>query len=353
MPPTTDKTPKAPAINKLLNIEGLRWHFNFFLNHSELAALARTCRGNHNAHQPDLNLAASKKLLQHVVLGEEKKAENLIAANPSLLLIESEAEDHSGRIIVGTAFQAALGAGDNLMWEMMKPYFLEIRELQEQAQKEQIDIGELSRLEMLKQYNKQFPGDIDQETAIDLKPFYEALVIAIINDADNGEAATAGFRTQLESSGKKVNKGHHFNMQHVIAAMTAYVDNFELFGSRKKRDTFWIKVIGFLQRQAPAHFAQAYCSGLMSVAGSLPPFKRCLDFYNGGVFFPVLLNQGLGFDFAVYCLPAGAASLRAMWCTQAGRAPLPVLKNYVKQKQTHLLDLNLSLKENRSKSLAV
>ncbi len=354
MPQTTDKTPKASSINKLLNIEGLRWHFNFFLNPSDLAALARTFRGNHHAYQPDLNLPASKKLLQHVVLGQQKAAEEMIAANPSLLLIESEAEDYSGRIIVGTAFQASLGAGDSLMWEMMKPYFLEIRELQEQAQKEQVDISELARLEMLKQYNKQFPGDIEQETAIDLMPFYEALVIAITNDADNGEVAITDFRTQLESSGKKVNKGHHFNMQHLIAVMTAYVDNFERLDSWANRDTFWIEVIGFVQRQIPAHFAQAHCSGLKSVADNPSTLKRCLKFYKGGRrFFPVLQNRGLGFSFAVYS-GNGRGRLHHL-----RRAPsfvdgaLPMLKNYVKQKQTQLLDLNLSLKESITHSLTV
>ena len=47
----------------------------------------------------------------------------MIDANPNLLLIQTEAKDYSGRTIRGTAFQAALGAEDERMWQMMKPYF--------------------------------------------------------------------------------------------------------------------------------------------------------------------------------------------------------------------------------------
>ena len=40
-----------------------------------------------------------------------------------LLLYKCEVEDYSGRKIIATPFQAALGAEDERMWGMMKPHY--------------------------------------------------------------------------------------------------------------------------------------------------------------------------------------------------------------------------------------
>ncbi|HFD2232710.1 TPA: hypothetical protein ACF9YZ_002373 [Legionella pneumophila] len=55
-------------------------------------------------------------------------------------MIKAKAKDYSGRTILGTAFQAAIGAGDKPMWEMMLPYF-----------------AGLEKGEALRQFHEQFP----------------------------------------------------------------------------------------------------------------------------------------------------------------------------------------------------
>jgi hypothetical protein len=57
------------------------------------------------------------------VHGEEEESEAIIKACPELLYYGAEVIDYSGRTIIATAFQAALGAEDMRMWEMMLPYF--------------------------------------------------------------------------------------------------------------------------------------------------------------------------------------------------------------------------------------
>jgi hypothetical protein len=50
-----------------------------------------------------------------VVKGNQEAAEGMIKANKRLLLTTSQASNYSGRIIKGTAFQAAVGTEDDLM----------------------------------------------------------------------------------------------------------------------------------------------------------------------------------------------------------------------------------------------
>jgi hypothetical protein len=97
----------------------------FFLNKS-LAALSMTCK---YVREPSSFELASRKLMQHVVFGEQFQANIMIKANPRLLLKKNQARDYSGRMIIGTPFQAALGAEDERMWNMMVFYFkkLEMR----------------------------------------------------------------------------------------------------------------------------------------------------------------------------------------------------------------------------------
>src|SRR6185437_5790629 len=64
-----------------------------------------------------------RKLLQHVIRGEEAEAKKMLEANPRLLLEKGMVTDYSGRRIEGTDFQLALGAEDVEMCEMIAPYF--------------------------------------------------------------------------------------------------------------------------------------------------------------------------------------------------------------------------------------
>ncbi len=131
-----------------------------------------------------------------------------------MLLIKSKAVDYSGRIIIGTAFQAAIGTGDKPMWEMMLPYF------------EGLEQGEA-----LRQFDEQFLNGIEDEiSAEEIKDYYNAIALAIINDENHGLSVIEGFRKEITCQ-KEITQGKHFNLQHLIAAYQAYIDNFNILGN--------------------------------------------------------------------------------------------------------------------------
>jgi len=289
-----------------------------FFSNQGLAALANTCG---DMHAELASTLTQRKLVQHVVHGEQNEAEVMIKANPRLLLIQTHAIDYSGRRIIGTPFQAALGAEDERMWAMMQPYFTQLES--------SID-GFSAQEEMNKQFNEQFPGDIIDVPVLELQSFYNQLATAIV---DNDDAALESLRNKITER-KEVKSGKHFNSQYLIAAYQAYTDNFNLLATWDNRDKFWKKVIGYVQRQMSANYAQAYCSGIKSVIDDSNQFKRTLDLSDGSKFFPLAASVGPGFDCGVYSYHRAHAYAQsdAVMCGVS----LSRLSNYVEQKQNHL-----------------
>jgi hypothetical protein len=186
---------------------------------------------------------AAKKLLSHVVRGEQDEAKEMIAANPGLLLIQTEAENNSGRTIQGTAFQAALGAEDEHMWQMMMPY--------------------MDDKTMRDQFDEQFPDGIEDIPASDLQPYYDDLLSTIIWNYHGGLSAIDAFRVKITQN-NHITSGKHFNMQHLVAACQAYIDFYRKFDSDEPLimteegeglERFWNRVVGYIQRQMPANYA--------------------------------------------------------------------------------------------------
>ncbi len=232
-------------------------------------------------------LRESSKLLHYVVRGDEDRAKAMIEANPELLLYKSKAEDYSGRTIIGTPFQAAIGAGDALMWEMMIPYFNKL----------QSDRVITSAQEVMKQqYEQQFSVDWKRtESKESLKAYYEGLADMIAQGSDVCDQALRAFRANLTRQ-KEIRFGHHFDINHLTAAYQAYVDKYDDLRTWANQKRFWVEVIGFVQSQLPANHAQAHCSGLKNVADDFASLKRGLKLYNGDSFY----DLGLGRYFAVY-----------------------------------------------------
>src|SRR5688500_6820432 len=85
--------------------------FPCFFTDNDLFNLSLSSRILYSAAQPELTRSAPQKLLTYVILGEQDKANAMIKANPKWLLIQSKAVDYSGRTIIATPFQAAIGAG--------------------------------------------------------------------------------------------------------------------------------------------------------------------------------------------------------------------------------------------------
>ena len=298
-----------------------------FFTNKELSELSKTSRILYCLAKPELD---ARKLLSHVVLGEQDKAKAMIKANPKLLLIRTKAVDYSGRTIIGTAFQGALGAGDKPMWNMMLPY-----------------LESLEKGEALRQFHEQFPNGIEDDVlAEQLKDYYNALALAIINHADHGQSAIEEFRQGITSQ-KEIEQGKHFNLQHLLAAYQAYIDNFDALTTWDNRDLFWKKVIGYVQRQMTAYDAQVHCSGVKSVLDNENAFKRLFGFCNGGEFFPLSVDSGLGFDFGCYSV-AGRYAVALLGLTlsllaSAAWVGRGLLKSYVERKQMCLLDLESHL----------
>lgn len=284
---------------------------NFFDN-KDLGHLASASR----TFYPVVKEAQEQRLLSHVIQGRQLAAQAIIEVNPSLLLVKSKAVDYSGRTIIATPFQAALGAGDKPMWEMMLKF--------------------MEPEEALRQFREWFPNGIEEAPA-KLSIDYEVLANAIIGSDDGGLLAIQQFRNVITSQ-KEITYGAHFDLRHLLAAYQAYLNHFDALGPDwAKRDLFWKQVIGYVQRQMTAYDAQIHCSGVQSVLDNAQQFSRNLKFDNGQDFFPAGSDSGLGFDFA--CYSGGRHWVTARSLSMSG----PVLKNYVEQKQMHLQDLESHL----------
>jgi hypothetical protein len=292
-----------------------------FFNDKEPSNLLRTSNTPNTAATQEFNQC---ELLKHFVLGEQDKAETLIKAHPKWLLNKYLAQDYSGRTIIATPFQAAIGAGDKPMWEMILRY--------------------LEPLEALRQFREWFPNGIEEETsAKTLQVGYNAIVLEIIKGQTHGQAAISGFRDQITAQ-KEIRQGRHFNLNHLSAAYQAYIDNFDVLSSWENRDLFWNQVIGYVQRQMTAYDAQIYCSGVKKVLENPVAFSRALILANDCEFFPTSISSGVGFDFGVYSCHGS----KGFWQSQGG-VPVVVakeadgLKIYVEQKQMELQDLESHL----------
>ena len=333
-----------PDFEKLFTIDGVAHKIFYSLDSKkDQKELGIQNKLIYNFFKSELETIAAKQLLQYIVYGDEASAKKMLQANPSLLLVKSKVSDYSGRIIVGTAFQAALGAVDSLMWEMMEPYF---KRLEEQGSIE-------SAHETMKhQFDEQFPDGLRDEQAqkehAEIKHYYVTLAQNIANAANDAakNQIIETFRLAVDSTGKKIDSGKHFNMQHLEAAFDAYISQYEALEISRSQDMFWQKIIGFIQRQIPAHFAQAYCSGLKNLDDNADKLKRTLSLLDDTYFFPVKASSGVGFDFAIFSWRrTGLRAIgRSCISEEAAAATSRRLKQIVKQKQARLLDLDLSLK---------
>lgn len=298
------------------------------MRNTNFVSLSLSSRTLYAVAKPELKRrAVTHKLLKHVLLGEQTEACAMIKANPKLLLIKAEAKDYSGRTIIATPFQAAIGAGDKPMWEMMLPYF-----------------EGLEPKEALRQFHEWFPKEINYTPASELQPSYNALALAIIHDEDHGQSAIEAFRITI-SAQKEIRQGNHFNLQQLIAAYQAYIDNYDALGTWANRNLYWNQVISYVLRQMTTYDAQVYCSGARyTVDNDEDAFSRTLEFDTGEKFFPLQDGAGLGFDFGC-CSNYNHAVKRsvapAVWNGRC--ASMPILENYVEQKQTHLQDLESHL----------
>ena len=281
------------------------------LSDRSLALFARTSRYANQLARSELTERGVKKLLNHVIHGEQAEAKAMIEKSPNLLLETGRVTDYSGRTIEGTAFQLALGAedvatqdGEECMAEMIKRYLLEF----------------YTQEIMTEQYQAQFPEgwEIQEEKRVanDLAALYKVLdAIGKAKPTDTSykacedacESALVEFREYLESQAKAgiIKTGKHCNVQLLAEAFKLYDENYTAFGDSwdsPKNLLSWRKVCGFIQRYLPTCYAQAFSQGICYISEGKEPLKRSLEFRNdpGCFFFPLGVSRsGLGFNFAV------------------------------------------------------
>lgn len=237
------------------------------------------------------------QLVQFIVYGDLKKAEDLLKANPTLLrTLHTEkvtVKDYSRRKVKQTAFQAALCAMDDELCEMLANY--------------------LTKEEMDSQYQAIFPTGHEAyyqaQTAFDFAQIVDA--ISNSNPADVEKAlslelpnttplwvALEQFRADFT---KRSNQEVVFNPQHLIKAFELYDKKYNSWTSNQQ-DLFWRQVVGYVQRFLPANIAMDFAQGLYDRVENKVKSKRSFNFtYGGGSIFPLSLDSslaGLGYNFA-------------------------------------------------------
>ena len=245
-----------------------------------------------NLFQPHRLQKLAKKLLLHVMHGEQEEAEKMLKFHPELLTIEETATDYSGRTFKTTAFRYALWALDtrymcNMMLDCL-PYSEE---------------GEAIKEALLTQYMAQTHDGLDYK----------------LNGVTIHET--------------------HYDFSPIKAALQTYVDNYPFWLATVSRDAMndqWSKVVGLAQRYVPAHVAQHYCDSDESFyptpAFNKKTFGRSLEFYNyvtGRAQFwvaPRSPTSGLGVDFGIFRAGCHAsAGGNGRWAGRAARMAENVL----------------------------
>lgn len=245
------------------------------------AALSETCRYQHAFFQPQLD---AEKLLRYVLQGKAAEAKAMYEANPELLFMETSSKDYAAgidkdgkavhRVIEGSPFRAALGAGDYRMLEDMLTYVGRV------VDRKGNQIGHQLAAEQTVQ---QFPNGVDYPASTyDFGP----LVAAITTDPELIAERTARLATKevLQQFRNDfmpgvVSVGHHFNLNELIKACEVYNQNFNPWNS-KQLSFFFSQVIGYLERLLPTVDAQVLCQGIANMTEGNKPMERKLDLTN-------------------------------------------------------------------------
>lgn len=291
----------------------------------------------------------NKSLLELVVRGDEKAAKAILQNNPGLALTQGELSctDFSGREITGSAFKAALCAGDVKMAEMMIGAIEATNDVELQGR-------------MKQQFLEIFPNGVDahaeeqREAAFDFTPIFNAIKAAKPHQVKaaldlTGAGFQRGAETEVKSEVdltlvKDLNAFREaitvhflrekiFNPHHLLRAFEKHAKKFDEIDSWEKHDLFLCQIIGFVQRFLPACYAQAFAEGLYSVVEQGKPLQREFKF-------AYMVDKSF-YPLAVGCVDLGFHySTDSGWLvgsvpfTDGDNADLLVcVETYVKQKQ--------------------
>ncbi|PUT45933.1 hypothetical protein DIZ81_12690 [Legionella taurinensis] len=215
-----------------------------YLTEKDISAFITTHKQPHTFLQP---ARLVDRLLQHVVMGNQKKAEAIVAMHPELLLDPGKVTDYSLRTFKQiTAYEYAYWAKDTHMRRMLEKY---------------MDAN--TSAEMLKRCE-----DIDK----------------------NGVSYT--------QHGVKVKGSTGFNFTPLKAAMKEYMDIRRLKEDTEEQHQAWLKV-GKVQYDVPVHVANEYCRDDLPFQSStfvhqVLPRKLSLYKYGTGKNNPCFYSSDLG-----------------------------------------------------------
>ncbi len=266
------------------------------------------------------------QLVQSIVYGDLKKAEDLLKANPhllrTLLTEEVTVKDYSRRKVKQTAFGAALCAMDDELCEMLAHYMTQ-EEMNDQYQAT-FPAGHESYYSAQIAFDfSQIVDTISNSNAAEVE---KALSLELPNDTPLW-ASLEQFRADFTN---RSNQEVVFNPQHLIKAFELYDEKYNSW-TLKQRDLFWRQVIGYVQRFMPANIAMDFAQGLYDRVENKVKSKRSFNFtYGGGSIFPLSLDSslsGLGYNYAGGARGMGVSRGRArgLWVQGLCQAKTAIL----------------------------
>lgn len=257
-------------------------------------------------------------LLEHVAFARLTEAEEIIAFDPSYLLLE-----HAGNVITPaglhlinvTPYECALSGGDVGMRKMIFKYF---EQLKDGAKEEAAQYGKYCL--HIENIGKETPYLLHWMIDVLKKSNHDDVIVELNRhtEPERYKDHHSDLRDALETfrkdwtPGDMKEPGMQFNYASLQHAYDIYNQEFRHLThvdqngkySNGKRQLFYWQVIGFEQRHLAGRDRQIYAGGFYDYANDEEKAPRSFNLAsNKGESFPILRdsdsNDGLGFDFAI------------------------------------------------------
>lgn len=302
-----------------------------YLSIRDIARLCTTNKTFHWVYSPTLIKPAAAQLMAYILKPTReniKKAKAMIDANPKLIFIETTGVEWASgvhgdrevaRVVKGSPFKAAIGAGDQELYNFMAQYLDKIVYMDEKGV-----IIETGRLRAQKQIQEQYPNGFDYPQVENEFTVLMDKIIGIItrdislktNNIPSPETRALLNEFRQYFLPKEVTQGHHFNFNYLIDAFDRYGQNCKNW-KKKQQSYFWCQVIGYLERLVSGVDAQAFCQGLIYFCYFKHPPTRFLALHryqpdSSISYFPTNSSspsKGLGFDFGIFVHCEGCEEL--------------------------------------------
>lgn len=253
-------------------------------------------------------------LLKYTAYGQSDEVKAILEKNPRFLLERGNVIDPAGNVIKGvSAYECALGAGDDEMGSMIRGYF------------DKFAGGDGALKEQEEHYKNAIINMLNQKI-YDFEPLIKAMKTASLEELQEAFDLNLNYQSPLQDELKKFRKSFeprvikngemHFNYANFLKTYALLCEEYENCGNGFHPifhgiffDMFFNQIIGYLQRGLPACERQAFKQGLFDIVDSHEKLKRTFQgrFFNDESDFPITAydrtHTGLGFKyhFNGYC----------------------------------------------------